>query len=216
MRRAFPAAVLLFCAAAGFALEPDYINPRIGVMIINNVVTGQVGAPDALVNTFGASLSFPFKTNPRFSFEPGLDFYWTKYEWGLDDRAHPTELETAEAAFVIGALLDAPVFWHWDISDRFQTMFGAGAAIVIRAAFRSSGASDSAEIQNIGRWFYQKLRWFYPSIQAHISYRLQERFTFELATRAFLPLFNVLDSEAPSFFDHSMINITMGMRIKLP
>jgi hypothetical protein len=48
-----------------------------------------------------------------------------------------------------------------------------------------------------------------------LSYRLQDVFTFEFLARWFVPLFNVLDPEAPSFFDHSMINLTLGMRIRL-
>jgi len=214
MRRAFLAATMLICAVSGFAFEPEYLNPRLGLMIINNVVTAGVGAPDALVNTLGVSLSFPFKKNELFSFEPGVDIYWTQYEWA-DGRAHPTEIETAAAAFVLGAILDAPVLMHWDFNERLQGMFGLGGSIILRAAFPASDDSSTSDVQAIGGWFYQKLRWFYPNAQLRLYYKLQEKFTFEFMTRAFLPLFNVLDPEAPSFWDHSMINLTMGMRIKL-
>ncbi len=213
MKRTFLAAAMLLVSVCGFALDPEYLNPRIGVILINNVVTGQVGAPDALVNTLGASLSFPFKKNPAFSFDPGLDLYWTRYEWGLDDRAHPTELETADAGFVVGAILDAPVFWRWEISDRFDAHLGAGGSLVIRATFRTAD-STAGDVRSIGAWFYQGLRWFYPNAQVRLSYHLQERFTFEFVLRGFLPLFNAWDPDAPSFFDHAMLNAAMGMRIK--
>ena len=215
MKRTFLAAAMILCAVWGFAFDPEYLNPRIGILLINNVVTGEVGAPAALVNTLGVSLSFPFRKNPAFSFDPGVDIYWTKYEWGADLRAHPTELETSDAGLVIGAILDAPVFWRWDISERFQAFLGGGAALVIRATFRTSDTGSVQDVQSIGLWFYQKLRWFYPSAQIRLSYRLQERFTFELSTRAFLPLFNAIDPDAPSFLDHAMLNVSMGMRIKL-
>ena len=215
MKRALLAAALLSCAAAGFAFDPEYIHPRLGLMIITNVVTGDVGAPDAVVNTFGASLDFPFEKNPRWSFQPGVDIYWTRYEWGSDERAHPTEMETAQAALVLGAILDAPVFYTWDFSESLQGMVGGGGAVILRAAFRASGSDSDTPVSEIGSWFYKKLRWFYPSTQFKLAYRLQEKFTFEFSARWFVPLFNVLDPEAPSFFDHSMIDLTLGMRIKL-
>lgn len=215
MKRTFLAAAMLLASVSGFALDPESIHPRIGFILINNVVTGEVGAPDALVNTLGVSVSFPFQKNPRLSFDPGLDIYWTKYEWGADLRAHPTELETADAGLVIGALLDAPVLWRWEISDRFEALLGGGAALAIRATFRTADSGSAEDIRSIGTWFYQKLRWFYPGAQVRLSYRLQERFTFEFVIRGFLPLFNVLDPDAPSFFDHGMLHAAMGMRIKL-
>ncbi|NLJ46138.1 MAG: hypothetical protein GX430_06220 [Treponema sp.] len=210
MKRTFLAAAMLLASVCGFALELEYLNPRIGVILINNVITGGVGAPNALVNTLGASFSFQFRRNPRFSFDPGLDFYFTRYEWGADLRAHPTELETADAAFVLGAILDAPVLWRVNLSDRFDLLVGGGGALVLRAAFGSSG-----DVPSIGTWFYRGLRWFYPDAQVRLAYRLQEKFTFEFIVRGFLPLFNALDPDAPSFFDHAMLNAGMGMRIKL-
>lgn len=215
MKRTFLAAAMLLASVSGFALDPEYLNPRIGVILINNEVTGEVGAPDALVNTLGASLSFPFKKNPRFSFDPGLDIYWTRYEWGADDRAHPTELETADAGFVVGAILDAPVLWRWEIADRFEAHLGAGGSLIIRATFRTADSGSVEDVRSIGAWFYQGLRWFYPNAQVRLSYRLQERFTFEFVLRGFLPLFNALDPDAPTFFDHAMLSAAMGMRIKL-
>jgi hypothetical protein len=214
MKRTFLAAAVLLVSVNGFALDPEYLNPRIGIILINNVVTGGVGAPNALVNTLGASLSFPFRKNSAVSFDPGLDLYWTRYEWGADNRAHPTELETADAGFVVGAILDAPVFWRWEIADRLNAHFGAGGSLVIRATFRTEG-SAAEDVRSIGAWFYQGLRWFYPNAQVRLSYSLQERFTFEFVLRGFLPLFNVLDPDAPSFFDHAMLNAAMGMRIRL-
>ena len=215
MKRALPAAILFLCAAAGFAFSPASLSPRIGVMIIKNVETTGIGAPNALVNTLGASISFPFPKNDRFSFEPGVDVYWTHYGWGTDGRAHLVEGEYAESAFVLGALLDAPVFFRWSFAQNLEGMFGLGGAVVLRAAFLASGSDESTDVRSIGSWFYRKMRWIYPNAQFRLSYRLQEKFTFEFMTRGFLPLFNALDSEAPSFWDHAMLDITMGMRIKL-
>lgn len=216
MKRSILAAACFLSILPGFALDPEYVIPRIGVLLINNVVTGEVGAPDALVNTFGASLSFPFRKNPRFSFDPGLDLYGTKYEWGADLRAHPTELETADAGLVVGALLDVPVFWRWEISDRFEALLGGGGSLVLRAAFRTADSGSVEDIRSIGAWFYQGLRFFYPNAQVRLAYRLQERFTFEIVLRGFLPLFNAWDPDAPSFFDHAMLNAAMGLRVRLP
>lgn len=210
MKRTFLAAAMILIAVYGFALDLATLNPRIGVILINNVVTGAVGAPNALVNTLGASVSFLFPRNPRFSFDPGLDIYWTRYEWGADLRAHPTELETADAAFVLGAILDAPVLWRLKISDRFDLLMGGGGSLVLRAAVGSS-----EDVRSVGAWFYQGLRWFYPDAQLRLSYRLQERFTFEFIIRGFLPLFNAWDPDAPSFLDQALLSAAMGMRIKL-
>jgi hypothetical protein len=218
MKQAIPAAILFLCAASAFALDPPKdIHPRIGIMIIKNAVpTGEVGAPSAITNTLGACVTFPFSNYPKLTFEPGVDVFWTQYGWGTDDRAHLVEIEANESALVVGAILDAPVLWRYDFSPRFWCKLGLGGAVVVRAAFLASGsgASDS-EVQDIGFWFYKKLRWFYPDAQVRIAYQLQEKFTFEFTARGFLPLFNVLDSEAPSFWDQGMIDITMGMRIKL-
>ncbi|HSV55758.1 MAG TPA: hypothetical protein VLH39_01445, partial [Magnetospirillaceae bacterium] len=135
--------------------------------------------------------------------------------WGADGRAHPTELETADAGLVVGALLDAPLLWRWDVSARFKVFLGGGVAFLPRLTFRTPDSRSPEDIRRIGAWFYRGLRWVYPSAQVRLSYVLQERLVFEFATRGYLPWFNAFDPEAPSFLDHAKLGVSMGMRIEL-
>ncbi len=213
MRRFLAAIALLGCAVSASALNPESLNPRFGLLLINNAVESGAGAPDALLTTLGVSVRFPL-TDPRFTFEPGVEFFWARYDWE-DGRAHPTEKETLDAAVVPGIILDAPFFLNWEMGHRFLGMAGLGPALVLRAAFLASGASSTGDVRSIGAWFYQKLRFFYPTAQLRFAYRLQKRFTFELGARWFIPIFNLWDPDSPGFWDHNMIHASMGMRIQL-
>ncbi len=146
MRRALLAATMLVCAAAGFALDPDFINPRVGVMIINNVVAGDIGAPDALVNTFGVSLAFPFEKIPSSPSSPGGPFLGPVRVGERREGASHGDGDRGRG-LCPGGDARRPVFYTWEFGDRLRAMAGAGGAVFLRAAFLASGASSDTDVR---------------------------------------------------------------------
>jgi hypothetical protein len=194
------------------ALSFVYVTPRLGVIFIANAVRDSASFP--ILNTFGSSMTFEFEHDNRLSLDPGIDFYWTLYEWSTSgDRAIPTEPETLESAFVPTLLIDLPISYRFPLSDRFSLKPGIGLAMAIRAAFPGSDSISGGDVGKIGAWFYEAARFVYPELQVLADYQLQDRLAFQFGVRTLWPLFNVWTGE--DFFDQWSLQIALSMRISI-
>lgn len=216
MKRTALAAVL--CAASlgsAWAIDIDAFSGRFGVAIINNA-SGE-GAPSPVVNTLGGSVVIPvFVKGFYLSLQPALDLYWTNYEWSVD-RAVPTESEHGGGnnAFVLGFILDLPVTATFRFNERIGGAASVGPSFVLRAAFANDDGVDmDANLSSIVSYLWGSGRWFYPSASLRMDVYLQENFTFAFGIRGSLPIFN-LWTDSASFFDESILHITMAMLVGL-
>jgi len=211
----------MFCAAAFVtprALDIDGASGRFGVAIINN--DSGLGTVSPVVNTLGGSMIVSFKKGFFLGLEPGLDLYWTNYEY-LDGRAIPTENERGEGnnAFVLGFILDLPLTATIRFTDRIGAAASAGPSFVLRAPFAADTAVDNETIMasnlaSIASYLWSSGRWFYPSASLRFHVFLQQNFTFAFGVRGSLPVFNAW-TDNPQFWDEGILHITMAMLIGL-
>ncbi len=221
------AAFALLALQAPAALDLEAATGRFGVSILNNTVSVTTSAPSPVMNTLGGSAILTFADGFFLTFEPGLDLFWTNYE-NLAGRAVPTENERGAGnnVFVLGFLLDVPLVatlrfgsaLSETIPHRFAVGFSMGPAFVLRAGFKYDLTGDQAAMEAnqkaVVAYFWEKGRWFYPAAGIRFEIALQERFTFLVGVRGFLPIFNAWTGTKP-FLDHSMLHIVIGMRVKV-
>ena len=210
------------------ALDIEAATGRFGVDILNNTLPVTISAVSPVMNTLGGSVIITFADGYFLTLEPGLDLFWTNYE-NLDGRAVPTEYERGAGnnVFVLGFLLDVPLTATLrfgapvseTIPHRFAVGFSLGPAFVLRAGFKYdlTAGMEAAMAENqkaVVSYFWEKGRWFYPAAGIRFEIALQERFSFLVGARGFLPIFNAWTGTTP-FLDHSMIHFLIGMRVKV-
>ncbi len=191
---------------------------RFGVAIVNN--SSGEGAASPVVNTLGGGVVVSFQKGFFLNLQPGLDLYWTNYEWSVD-RAVPTETETGGGnnAFVLGLILDLPVTASYSFNERIGVSGSLGTAFLFRLAFTGDDtagyeATMASNLALIRSYLWSQGRWFYPSVSLRMDVYLQQNFTFAFGARGFIPLFN-LWSGNPEFFDEGILQITMAMVVGL-
>lgn len=220
MKRSLLAAL---CLAALFsrvyALDLEAASGRFGVAIINN----ESGLPSTLspvVNTLGGSVIVGFAKGFFLTLQPGLDLYWTNYEWNTG-RAVPTVIETGGGnnAFILGFMLDLPLTATLRFSDRLGGAAALGPAFVLRAAFANDQTAGVEETmaENLARmidYFWQEGRWFYLSGALRFDVYLQQNFTFAISVKGFMPIYNAWTGN-PKFLDEGILHVTMSMLVGL-
>ncbi len=206
------AAALLALASSAAAIDLEYVTPRLGVLYIRN--GSGAGSASPIVNTLGTSLTFSLGEDRRLSIDPGIDLFWTYYEWDAAlGRAVPTEPETAQAAFVLGGLLDCPFSWRFVLNKRISLKPGVGPAFVVRVPFPNSTELAAEDNSAIAGWFYTGGRFAYPEAQLLLDVELIDDFAFQLALRTFWPVPNLWTGD--DFFDHFMFQAALSVRIRL-
>ncbi|OHD19074.1 MAG: hypothetical protein A2Y38_16865 [Spirochaetes bacterium GWB1_59_5] len=217
MKRIVLAVTLCTAAlAAPRAMDIDGASGRFGVAIINN--QSGLGAVSPVVNTLGGSMLVSFKKGFFLGLEPGLDLYWTNYEY-KEFRAVPTETERGAGnnAFVLGFILDIPLTATFRFSERIGAVASLGPSFVLRAPFANddtAGSEDemAANLASISSYLWSSGRWFYPSASLRLHVFLQQNFTFAFGVRGSLPVFNAWTNN-PNFWDEGILHITMAMLI---
>lgn len=207
-----------FCAAltgAAWTLDIEAASGRFGVAVINN----QAGLDSTLspvVNTLGGSMVVGFSEGFFLTVEPGLDLYWTNYEWDTD-RAVPTVVETGGGnnAFILGFIVDLPVTATLRFNERLGGAASLGPAFVLRAPFandQTAGYEDemAENLANIASYLWGRGRWLNLSAALRFDVYLQQNFTFALGVRGFLPIYNAWTGNA-KFLDEGILHITMSM-----
>jgi len=211
---------LALCAMAitpASALDIEAAAGRFGVAIIFNG-SGVAGTSNQVVNTIGGSMALAIRKGYFLDLQPTLDFYWTNYEWS-GTQAVPTQVEKGASnnAFVVGVMLSLPFTATMHFTDRMGGSASIGPALVMRAAFANDDTDPALMASNLASivsYFWSDGRWFYPTASARFEVYLQQNFTFAFSARGFLQLAN-LWTDSPSFFDGSILQITMAMLIGL-
>jgi len=215
MKRTVLLALMAVAAlSASEALDIDGASGRFGVAIIYNGST--LGTVSPVVNTLGGSAIVSFSKGFFLSLQPGLDLFWTNYEW-FEDRAVPTEYERGEGnnAFVLGFLLDLPLTATIRFNERIGGAASLGTAFLFRAAFAADSTVEfadamAADLSSIASYFWSAGRWFYPSASLRIDVYLQQNFTFAFGVRGFMPVYNAWTGN-PNFWDEGILHVTMSM-----
>ncbi len=193
------------------AMDVEAVSGRFGVAIVYN--GSGLGAASPVVNTLGGSAILSFSKGFFLSLQPGLDLFWTNYEWA-SVRAVPTETETGGGnnAFVVGLLLDVPLTATVRFSDRLGGAVSLGTAFLFRAAFASDISDEN--LAAIASYLWSDGRWFYPSASLRFDVYLQQNFTFAMGIRGFLPVFNAWSGN-DNFWDEGILHVTMAMLVGL-
>ncbi len=212
----------MLCAAAlvmPWAMDIDGFSGRFGVAIINNQ-SGITATPTPVVNTLGGTMIVSFTKGFFLSLQPGLDLYWTNYEWN-EDRAVPTLTETGGGnnAFILGFILDLPLTATFAFSEAIGAAIGLGPSFVLRAPFANDDTAGSEDamatnLASISSYLWSSGRWFYPSASLRFHVFLQQNFTFAFGVRGSLPVFNAWTGN-PNFWDEGILHVTMAMLIGL-
>lgn len=202
-------AVAALCAAS--AMDFEAVSGRFGVAIVNNA--SDLGAASPVVNTLGGSAILSFSKGFFLSLQPGLDIFWTNYEWN-SGRAVPTEAETGGGnnAFVVGLLLDVPLTATVRFNERLGGAASLGTSFLLRAAFASDITDEN--LSSIASYLWSSGRWFYPSASLRFDVYLQQNFTFAMGVRGFLPVFNAWSGN-DNFWDEGILHVTMAMLVGL-
>lgn len=220
MNRFLLSIAIILCAVpfAAHAFDVSQASGRFGVAIVNN---SEDSAPSPVLNTLGGSVELSFKDDYFLTLEPGLDLMWTNYEWYDGRRAAPTPAETGGGnnVFVLGLLMDVPVVFSFPIADRFSAAVSVGTAFLLRISMPGDTTAGyetqmADNLSKVSTYFWQAGRWWYPSASIRLNVWLQEGFTFALAVRGFLPLFNAWTKDAP-FWDAAILHATLSMYVRL-
>ncbi|HUX13689.1 MAG TPA: hypothetical protein VMW87_11720 [Spirochaetia bacterium] len=200
-----------------FALTFSDIEARGGSIWIGNGYTvDKNGNPvqwsdvSPLVGTLGVDLGIPISQN--LSVRPALDLFGIQYAQTASGKVVPTQIETANAVLMIGALLSAPVSYTWDLNSSLSISAGASPSFLFRIPTLSYGTPDRSAITS---YMYQSLRFFYPEVQGSLLYKFQKTFQFGIALRGLFPIFHLWDGESMPIWDQMMVSGTLFLRFLL-
>ncbi len=159
---------------------------------------GLASAPSPIAGYLVAEYRQPI--NPQVDFAPSASLYFMQYLWARD-RALPAENEN-RTAFAPTLLLDMPFLYHFN-QGRFDFSFGGGPAILLRYAFLESGVSEDEklspsdtmtageQVRAINGYLWGAGRWFCPTLQASVRYKLETGWGANFTLRFGLPISNV-------------------------
>ncbi|HOC29191.1 MAG TPA: hypothetical protein PKH40_05905 [Treponemataceae bacterium] len=172
---------------------------------------GLASAPSPLPAFAGAE--YRYLATSRFIIAPSVSLWTAQYAFARD-RALPTEIEN-RTAFVSTIYLDIPFLVFFE-HEKVSWTLGIGPGIVARYALLEPGIP--ADAINVGEtlsageqvaacndYFWNSLRWLYPSIQTGVRYRLQTGWGAGLTVRAGIPLFNLWAKPEVPFVDSFMV-----------
>ncbi|HUW40384.1 MAG TPA: hypothetical protein VMV90_05200 [Rectinemataceae bacterium] len=168
------------------------------------------GSSSLITNILGFGLTLPFRPGSRWSFEPTADFYWANF--GLvAGKAVPVDIGDRDA-FVVGAILDAPVFYTFDMRPPWKLSLGAGLAINARYGFIAVSGVSSSTVDAINGYFWSGGRFIMPSTLARAVYNLTRHIDFGFTALAYWPIFNLWAGTGLSFFDQGIFGGSLVVR----
>lgn len=206
-----------FLPTVGHAIDLEAASGRFGVAVLNNTAPT---APSPILNTLGGSAIVSFAAGLPLTLEPGIDLYWANYEW-FDGRAVPTETERGQGnnVFVLGFLVDLPLYVTVRFNERLSGAFGLGPAFNLRTSFAGDTTAGfepemAANLASVSSYFWREGRWFMPAAAVRFHVFLQEGFTFAVGVKGFLPVYNAWAGDAP-FWDHTILQVNLSMRLSI-
>lgn len=205
-----------FFGGIGFINNEDGTETEIPGMNLDGSPGGLSSAPSPLPTFLGFDYAIPMNT--LVSFNPSLSFWAVQYGY-TKGRALPVELEN-RTAYVPSLLLDIPLLFNFK-KNSFSWGFGPGLSILIRYAFLELGIPG--EEQNVGElsaqdqvdscnsFFWDKGRWFYPTIQVNVKYALETGWGAGLTVRTGIPIFNAWDTTSPAPTDNLLLLVALSI-----
>jgi len=172
---------------------------------------GLSSAPSPLPAFAGAEYRFsPLK---RLVIAPSVSLWTAQYAFA-EGRALPTEIEN-RTAYVPTLYLDIPFLAYFERGS-FSWTVGAGAGVAARYAFLEPGIPADAintgekltageQVDACNSYFWDSLRWLYPSFQTGVRYRLATGWGAGLTLRAGIPVFNWWAKPEVPFSDSFMV-----------
>lgn len=175
---------------------------------------GLDSGPSPIATFVGAEYRLPVTS--WLSFAPSGVLYAVQYRF--EERPLPTEIEN-RTAYVPSLLLDLPLVAQWE-NGRFSWFAGGGLGILARWAFLEPGVpadaintdetlTASEQVSEINGYNWASARWFYPTLQAGLKYRLETGWGGGLALRTAIPVFNLWSSPEVPFIDSLMITAAL-------
>lgn len=181
-----------------------------GTEIILSSLKKRVSQPFSTALNFGAE--YEYKGIKYFSIVPSLDFSIFYYSL-LNQKAYICEIEN-RTGLAMSFLLDTPFMARFDIKS-CTISIGGGLAFFIRyallapginpSASGSGGLSTAAELKEINKYFWQKGRFFYPSLRFKTEYTFTSGWKTGLQIKTFFPLSNAWDNTACKWTDGLII-----------
>lgn len=183
--------------------EPGNLVFTLGAIgILNNQ---QSGAPSPVLFSIGAGAQFPVRRN--LSVSPHGHYFGTYYLWdSAKSQALPAEVEQ-RTAYVPAILFDLPL--TFDYTVRRSTLHaGGGLSFLIRFAARAASvpSGEDSDILAINRWFWEKARFLYPSLQFSWDYAFANGLSLGLGLKAYFSAGALIDKAG---IDRSMLVLSM-------
>ncbi|MGI5173747.1 hypothetical protein H0R92_09120 [Treponema sp. OMZ 840] len=166
--------------------------------------TDKNSAPSPVVFTIGAGGNIPFYSHNQMavSFSPHANYFASYYLWDkVQKRALPAEIEQ-RAAYVPSLMLDIPVVFNFSAG---HSVFSAGTGISLSLRFAARAINTSAPPENIAainRWFWQNMRFAYPSVQFAWDYTFSNGLATGIGIKGYLSLGGIIDKRG---LDGSML-----------
>ncbi|MGO8693603.1 MAG: hypothetical protein ACLQMF_08005 [Rectinemataceae bacterium] len=201
-------------SSAGYlgALGPiTAIQMDLGVVTALNLDPATTAGSSSLItNILGVGITLPFEPGSRWSFVPTADLYAANF--GLvNGKAVAVDIGDREA-YVVGALLDAPVVYSFDLRPPWKVTAGAGLAINARYGFMAVSDASSSDVAAINSYFWSQGRFIMPSTQASVFYSLTRHLDFGFTALAYWPIFNLWAGTGLSFFDQGIFGGRLDLR----
>lgn len=174
---------------------------------------GLSSAPSPIVPFLGAEFRYRLPVRFPILVAPSVSLYPVQYLWA-NERPLPAEIEN-RTSYVPSLLLDIPILYTVE-KDRFLFSFGGGPAILARWGFLEFGVPSDAinpgesldageQVDAINEYFWKSGRWFYPTVQAGVRYKLETGWGGGFTLRTGIPIFNLWSKPEVPFVDSLMI-----------
>jgi hypothetical protein len=203
----------------GYLAHPVALCPGMGgLYVVNLDPYAGVGSTDLITNTVDVGLVYPVAriSALSFDFEPTATFYYSTYGWSEANKAVPIDPMWRDV-YMFGLVLDFPVTFTVPIGARFAFSAGLGPAFDLRVGLNADPTSvTAATVDDINSYFWSQGRFFLPSTLLRFSYKVNDRFAFDLDARAYWPIFNFWAGDGLGFFDQAIFGIRLSARITLP
>lgn len=194
-----------------FFARPAALRPGLGVLFGLNLDSSSETS-HLITSSLGCGLEYPL--GGGFSFEPNLGAYWNYYELSASGRAVPTEISEGYI-YAFGLLIDLPLVYTLRLGESFALSAGAGLCLHPRVGIKSLKSVADDYVASVNSYFWSDGRFFLPSSLLRVEYRLNDKISVDLGGKYLWPIFNLWAGEDLSFFDQSLIDVSMSFRYRL-
>jgi hypothetical protein len=194
-----------------FFARPAALRPGLDVLVGLNLDSS---SQTSHLITSGLACGLEYNLGAGFGFEPNFDAYWNYYQLSSSGRAVPCE-EGERDVYAFGLLLDLPIVYTLRLGGRFALSAGLGLCFDLRAGIKAAPEVTDDTVAALNSYFWSEGRFFLPSSLFRMEYRLNDKISVDLGGKYLWPIFNLWAGEDLSFFDQSLIDVSMSFRYRL-